>query len=147
MRNSTKIIIATSENDLKRCFPVMVQLRTTLKENEFIKRVKKQWHDGYKLAFIENDRKVIAVAGFRISECLSWGKFLYIDDFITDEKNRSKGYGNKLFNFLSDYARKNDCGELHLDSGVQRFDAHRFYLKKRMDITCHHFALKVSTSG
>jgi hypothetical protein len=32
---------------------------------------------------------------------------------------------------------------LHLDSGVQRFAAHRFYLARRMDITCHHFALKL----
>jgi hypothetical protein len=32
------------------------------------------------------------------------------------------------------------CGELHLDSGVQRFGAHRVYLKNGFDITSHHFA-------
>jgi hypothetical protein len=28
-----------------------------------------------------------------------------------------------------------------LDSGVQRFGAHRFYLRRRMNITSHHFAI------
>jgi len=27
--------------------------------------------------------------------------------------------------------------------GVQRFDAHRFYLMKRMSISTHHFTLKL----
>jgi hypothetical protein len=30
---------------------------------------------------------------------------------------------------------------LHLDSGVRRFDAHRFYLNKRMNISSHHFSM------
>ena len=29
---------------------------------------------------------------------------------------------------------------IDLDSGVQRHDAHRFYLRERMAITSHHFA-------
>jgi hypothetical protein len=33
-----------------------------------------------------------------------------------------------------------------LDSGVQRFGAHRFYLRRRMDITSHHFALDLRQS-
>ncbi|MGZ5023946.1 MAG: GNAT family N-acetyltransferase, partial [Chthoniobacterales bacterium] len=34
---------------------------------------------------------------------------------------------------------------LTLDSGVQRFDAHRFYLMKRMKISSHHFVLDLSS--
>ena len=41
------------------------------------------------------------------------------------------------------WARKRECAELHLDSGVQRFGAHRFYLNHRMDITSHHFAIQL----
>jgi hypothetical protein len=40
-------------------------------------------------------------------------------------------------------ARAAGCGELHLDSGVQRFAAHRFYLRERMEIMAHHFRLKL----
>jgi len=40
-------------------------------------------------------------------------------------------------------ARAEGCAQFQLDSGVQRFGAHRFYLMKRMDITAHHFGLKL----
>ena len=89
----------------------------------------------------------MAVAGYRISECLSWGKFLYVDDLVTRETDRSKGYGATLFDWLIGQAVKEGCVQFHLDSGVQRFGAHRFYLAKRLDITCHHFALKLPVGG
>lgn len=120
----------------------MKQLRTKLEEDEFVDRVKRQVKtDGYELAFLEHKGAAKSVAGFRISECLCDGKFLFVDDFVTDEKERSKGYGDRLFDWIVEYAKKNHCQELDLDSGVQRFDAHRFYLRKRMKISSHHFSL------
>ena len=40
----------------------------------------------------------------------------------------------RLVDWLVEYARAEGCDELHLNSRVQRFDAHRFYLNKRMSI-------------
>jgi hypothetical protein len=40
-------------------------------------------------------------------------------------------------------AKARNCDQLHLDSGVQRFGAHRFYLASRMDIIAHHFTMKL----
>jgi hypothetical protein len=40
-------------------------------------------------------------------------------------------------------ARAAGCIKLELDSGVQRFAAHRFYLTKRMIISSHHFSLEL----
>ena len=84
-----------------------------------------------------------ACAGFRVLEYLWCGKTMYIDDLITTSSGRSQGYGHELFEWLKARAREAGCGELHLDSGVQRFDAHRFYLRERMHIVAHHFALKL----
>ncbi len=140
-----KIIPAESEKDIKRCFPVISELRTHLKnEEEFFQRVKRQQEiAGFRLIFLEENGEVKSAAGIRISECLAWGKFLYVDDLVTLSSERSKGYGEKLFDWLVSYAVENSCDQFHLDSGVQRFGAHRFYIKKRMDITSHHFALKL----
>jgi GNAT superfamily N-acetyltransferase len=87
---------------------------------------------------------VRAVAGFRIAEFLAWGRILYVDDLVTASAQRSRGHGQALFDWLVARARANGCAQLHLDSGVQRFDAHRFYLRQRMSITSHHFALQLS---
>ncbi len=107
-------------------------------------RVRRQQEDsGYEFAYL-TDGTVKAVAGFRISECLAWGKFLYVDDLVAGSGDRSRGYGGILFDWLVGYAREAGCDEFHLDSGVQRFDAHRFYLRKRMAIEAHHFGLKLT---
>jgi GNAT superfamily N-acetyltransferase len=135
------IQIAKTTKEIKQCFPVMAQLRPTLSEEVFLAQVKRQQQSGYHLAFLVDNNQVKTVAGFRISESLSWKKFLYVDDFITDAESRSNGYGDKLFDWLVDYAKSNQCNQLHLDSGVQRFEAHRFYLRKRMYIYAHHFTL------
>ena len=66
-----------------------------------------------------------------------------MDDLVTDAADRSKGYGDAMLDWLTDYAKMQTCEYLNLDSGVQRFGAHRFYLRKRMDIVCHHFSLKL----
>jgi GNAT superfamily N-acetyltransferase len=136
------IRLAETDDQIQRCFPVMVQLRPKLNGDEFVSRVRRQMAEsGYQLAFIETGGHVVANAGFRISECLSAGKYLYVDDLIVDENTRSNGYGQQLTDWLINYARTHHCDEFRLDSGVQRFAAHRFYFRQRMVISAYHFTL------
>lgn len=137
------IVLAQTDDEIQRCFAVMVQLRPHLVAETFVGRVRRQQRDRYQLAFLHADSAIQSVAGFRILENLAWGRFLYVDDLITGKEGRSRGYGQKLFAWLIERARAEQCDEFHLDSGVQRFGAHRFYLCQRMDITSHHFALKL----
>ena len=136
-----RIALAQSQAEIEACHPVMKELRTQYDARAFIELVQEQQKDSYLLAFVEDEGKVAAVAGFRLARNLAWGKFLYVDDLVTQPAARSKGYGGKLLEWLADYARQHGCCELHLDSGVQRFAAHRFYLANRMDITSHHFGM------
>jgi GNAT superfamily N-acetyltransferase len=76
-------------------------------------------------------------------ESLYAGRFCYVDDLVTDAAGRSLGYGGALFDWLVAESRAAGCGRLELDSGVQRFAAHRFYLAKRMIISSHHFSLEL----
>jgi GNAT superfamily N-acetyltransferase len=138
------ISIATSTQTITDCFPVIRELRPHLELTDFLTQVQRQRQQfNYQLVYLQIDQTIQAVAGFRISESLAWGKFLYIDDLVSKSGDRSKGYGGELFNWLVDYARTENCQQLTLDSGVQRFAAHRFYLRQRMEITSHHFTLKL----
>jgi GNAT superfamily N-acetyltransferase len=138
-----KILLATSESAIARCFPVMHLLRPHLVETEFVDRVQRQQQQGYQLAYVEEEGTVRAIAGFRVTENLMVGKFLYVDDLVTGEGERSKGYGASLLDGLVEWAKEQGCEQLQLDSGVQRFAAHRFYFRQRMEITSYHFALKI----
>lgn len=139
-----RIGLAESRQDLERCFPVVKELRPKYDLESFIAQVGRQAKQvGYAVAFLEDAGEVRSVAGFRLGEYLAWGNTLYVDDLVTREADRSKGYGETLFDWLVERARSLGCAEFHLDSGVHRFAAHRFYLRKRMDITSHHFAMKL----
>jgi GNAT superfamily N-acetyltransferase len=124
---------------------VMVQLRPHLTADEFIVRVKRQFQlNGYRLAYVEENGKIKAVAGFRISEMLFCGRLMYVDDLVTDSTERSKGYGAALFDWLLEHAKTQDCEQFALDSGVHRSGAHRFYFTKGMEIVAYHFSLKLN---
>ncbi|MGH7856995.1 MAG: GNAT family N-acetyltransferase [Candidatus Binatia bacterium] len=138
-----RIGIAETDEEVLACFPTMGHLRRHLVRDEFLARIRRQERAGYRLAFLEGDGRVRAVAGFRILESLASGRFLYVDDLVSDPADRSKGYGGALFDWLVERARSEGCDDLELDSGVQRFGAHRFYLRKRMEISSHHFRLNL----
>lgn len=141
---SWTIALANTSEQVGRCSSVMRELRPQVKAIDFAARVLQQQKEGYQLAYLELDRKVRSVAGFRILNMLFSGRTLYIDDLVTHESDRSQGFGAALFDWLVDYAKENGCDYLTLDSGVQRFAAHRFYLNRGMDISSHHFSLKLT---
>lgn len=136
----TSIALAEQPQEIARCFEVMRMLRPHLTEEEFLWRVQRQQSAGYRLAYLNEDDEVRAVAGFRLLENLAWGRFLYVDDLVTREQDRSQGFGQRMLAWLTHRAEAEGCDQVHLDSGVQRFAAHRFYLAQRMAITSHHFA-------
>ena len=137
------IQLATDPAQIKRCAPVLRELRTFLTEEQIIDRVQQQVTDGYRLAYTEAADLVTSVAGYRIVRNLTYGKFLYVDDLVTRADHKRAGYAGQLIEWLYEHARDQGCSFLVLDSGVQRFEAHRFYLAHKLDITAHHFARKL----
>ena len=135
------IRLAASDADLRSCFAVMKQLRPGYREDDFVARVRRQEQDGYRLAMLVDGSRVVAVAGYRLGQNLAWRRFLYVEELVTDDSQRSSGHGARLLAWLRVTAGEAGCDELHLDSGVHRDDAHRFYLRQGMDIVCHHFAI------
>ena len=144
------IRIAATDTEIAACYPVMRELRPHVPEDQFLSRVRSQEKAGYRLAFAQGPDGVVAVAGFRVGENLAWGRFLYVDDLVTLPAHRSKGYGAGLLSWLKEYAAKQGCLQMHLDSGMQRKDAHRFYEREGMTITGFHFVENIApdeTSG
>jgi GNAT superfamily N-acetyltransferase len=147
MKNS-RIAVAGTPNEIGRCFPVMRELRTHIvDEKEFVERVQRQQKQGYQLGFLESEGEIRAAAGYRFLDSLFSGKNLYVDDLVTRDADRSRGYGGQLLDWLIEQARANNCETLELDSGVQRFDAHRFYFSKRMSISSYHFRIKLESEA
>ena len=137
------IAVAETDDEIQSCYAVMAELRPHLKPDAFLRKVKRQVENsGYKLVYL-TDGEVKAVGGFRISEWLAGGKYLEIEDFVAKDGERSKGYGGELFDWIVDFAKRENCNQIKLVSRVTRFGAHRFYLNKRMNIEAHYFSLNL----
>ena len=126
------IKLADSDKDILACYSLMSELRPSILEDEFLNQIQLQKSEGYSLAYLKDQDSIVSLAGFRIRHSLAWGRFMYVDDLVTHEKCRSSGYGEKLLSWLKSYAVEQGCIALHLDSGVQRMDAHRFYENQDM---------------
>lgn len=137
------IEIATTPEELTRCFEVMQELRPHLSLESFLTQAARQQAVGWQLAYLECGGVMRSVTGYRFIENLAWGRILYVDDLVTRAVDHGGGFGSALLDWLVSQARKHGCDQFHLDSGVQRFGAHRFYLHKGMDITSHHFAMRL----
>ncbi len=134
--------IAETDSELSKASDVLLELRGAFTKDALIEQIKKQRRDGYRVAYVEaDDGEVLCVAGFVVGTKLSWGKHVYVDDLVTAERHRSTGAGARMLDWLKAHARSLGCGQLHLDSGVQRFGAHRFYLREGFNIGSHHFSI------
>lgn len=137
-----EIRLAESAAELERIAPVLLQLRTNFDRQSLLAQIRVQQRAGYQIAYAESGGEVLCVAGFVVSSKLAWGKNIYIDDLVTDANHRSSGAGKCMMDWLKSYAKEKGCEQLHLDSGVQRCAAHRFYLRERFEISSHHFAVR-----
>ncbi|WP_088102090.1 GNAT family N-acetyltransferase [Halalkalibacter urbisdiaboli] len=133
-----------TESEILSTFATVNQLRPHLTKDGYVKTIKRLMDTyEYTLVAVIEEAQVKAVAGYRLSESLAWGKYLYVDDLITDKASRRIGYAQLLWDWLYLEADKHECEQFHLDSGVNRHEAHRFYLKTGLAITCHHFEMNV----
>ncbi len=82
---------------------------------------------GYRLFALEDNGRIVALAGVGRGVNLYYGRYLWVYDLITDETARSHGYGARLLDHVEEVARDEGCETIALSSAFHRTDAHRFY--------------------
>lgn len=123
--------------------PVLRELRPHLTRELLDQVLVEGAPQGLRFTAVIEDGQCVAIAGWRVIANTSALRKLYIDDLCTSSAARSRGHGSTLLNALVARARELGCRLVDLDSGVQRHEAHRFYLRERMDINSHHFSRPV----
>lgn len=145
--NNIEIRDAKTDEEIEACYPLAVLLegrRAGLSAQAFVNQVKRQREQaGFTLSYMVDQGTLVAMAGYRFCEFLAWGKVLYVDDLVTKDDARSKGYGARMLDRLLDVAKEEECEEIHLDSGCWRVGAHKFYFKHGFHIGGFHFLRKL----
>lgn len=142
----TRIVSLSGANDplWETALPTLLALRPHLNETLLAQIIEEGTPQGLRFTALTVDGICKAVAAWRIIANTSVIRKLYIDDLSTAPDARSTGYGKALLDYLIGVAKDAGCTTLDLDSGVQRYDAHRFYLRERMNIVSHHFAISLA---
>ncbi|MBL7703583.1 MAG: GNAT family N-acetyltransferase [Ferruginibacter sp.] len=138
-----KIAYASTAEELTDCFEVMKELRPHHTTESFLTTMEEMKKEDYHLLYLEDENKIVSVAGFRFTTTLYDGLIIDFDDFVTLATGRSKGYGARMFDHLVGIAKEKGIKSIHLNSAHHRYDAHRFYLDKKMKIIAHHFRIDV----
>ena len=118
------------------------QLRTALPA-DYAAKMRRVFAGGARMCVAVDGPVVAGVAVYRVYENTFQGRQLYVDDLVTDEKQRSSGVGRALLSYLEQKARAADLENLALDSGTQRQQAHKFYFREGMVVTSFHFGKRL----
>lgn len=123
--------------------PVLRELRPHLTAASFAAVYEEGYRQGLRyLAAYEGDR-CVGVAGWRAVATTVAIRKLYVDDLVAAASARGRGVGARLLAELMTRARATGCRILDLDSGVDRGDAHRFYMREGLTISAFHFVRQV----
>ncbi|OSM01486.1 GNAT family N-acetyltransferase [Magnetofaba australis] len=148
MRESVTVTLAQDEGQIAACFPLMRQLRPELEASEFVATCRQLMQEqGYRLLLARAGETILGVAGYRLGRNLAWGRHLYVDDLAVASESRGEGVGRALMNELRRLAREAACGQLHLDCGLQRSGAHRFYKRIGLTGVAQHYVEMLDTAG
>jgi GNAT superfamily N-acetyltransferase len=120
--------------------PVLQELRTHLTAESLERIYAEGRGQGLRFTAAYAGSACVGVAGWRFVVNTSAGRKLYVDDLVATAGYRSNGVGKALLDELEKRARAEECVGMDLDSGVQRSDAHRFYMREGMTIRSFHFA-------
>ena len=127
-----------------RAEPLHRDLRPKL-PSDYAGAMTRVFASGGRLVLATQDDAVLGLAVWRVLENTMFGRFLYVDDLVTDSALRSRGVGKALLSRCEAIAVELGCREFVLDSGVQRASAHRFYFREGLIVRAFNFGKSLTT--
>ena len=131
--------IISSENILS-IIPLLKKLSSEDVSEALLKeRVLEMAQQNYECIGIYDGEKLMGICGMWFQTRHYAGKSLEVDHVIIDDAYRSQGIGNKLMEFVYDYAKKKTCKWVELNTYVSNFPSHKFYYNQGFVAKGYHF--------
>ena len=129
----------TGKQEMMCHITVLNAIYPSLTVEEYDRELDQMLQHNYGQVAVFDDEICIGISGFWIGTKLWCGKYLELDNIVVLEKNRSKGVGKLLFDFLHKKAVEHDCTMLSLDSYTHNFKAHKFFYNQGFSPKGFHF--------
>jgi len=115
--------------ELPEAFEVLTQLRTDLSYDAFEDLVYEMRHKEYKMIGVYEGVELVTYCGVFIQTNLEYKRHLFVDDLVTYDTFRSRGYGDAMVEYLINYAKVAMCENIVLAGSIENESTHRFYEK------------------
>lgn len=152
--------VADSDQAILACYSLMRVLRPGLSDAQaFLLQVRRMQAQAYVLmAACTKQTQVgdvqqasayqpLALAGYRLSENLIYGPYLYIDDLVTIPEWRGQGLGHALLQHIFALAHAQGLARVVLDTRLDNLAAQRFYQRAGMQAQALRFGLSLAAES
>ncbi|MCM4154783.1 GNAT family N-acetyltransferase [Gramella sp. AN32] len=131
------------KEDVHIIFPFLKKLaKSPLDEKILKERVEESMTQNYECFGVFLNEKLIGVFGLWFMTRHYVGKSCEIDHIIFDDAYRNKGFGKKMLDFIEDYTKEKGCNAMELNSYVENFPSHKFFMNSGMVARGFHFLKK-----
>jgi len=131
------------KGEIDLIIPLIQQLAITSIPAEILKeRFNQMFSQNYTCYGIFDKNKIIGVFGIWEMTRHYAGKMYEVDHIVIAEEYRGKGIGKQLFSFIDELARKNKAATVELNTYVENFRSHKFYMNEGYVIRGYHFQKK-----
>ncbi len=134
-----QIVEITSADDIVETYPIIRQLYTELTEEKYREYVTELLGLGYRRVIAKVGDTCVASAGFLMGVHFRFGKYIYVNDLVTDEDKRSCGAGKALLDWIAAEGKAQHCTTITLACNVDRHRSHRFYFREGYRIHGYYF--------
>lgn len=124
---SMEIRLLNSKQEMLENFELLLEMYPNLTLEEYSNELDDMIPNNYGQAGVYIDNECVGLTGFWIGTKLWCGKYLELDNVVISSKQRSKGIGKYLFDFMEEKAKNEGCTMLALDSYTSNFKAHKFF--------------------
>lgn len=132
------------KDDINTFLPLVHELMHYTVDNETLKqRFEAMFDQNYECYGIYEDEKLVGVFGLWFAIRHYCGKNCEPDHVYILPSHRSKGMGKIVFEWIFNYAREQGCNTAELNSYVNNYPSHKFYLNQGFEIVAHHFLKKL----
>lgn len=134
-----EIRILSTKQEMLANYELLLEMYPKLKIEDYSSELDDMIPHNYGQVGIYVDNECVGLTGFWVGTKLWCGKYLELDNVVISTKQRSKGIGKVLFDYMEEKAKNEGCTMLALDSYTSNFKAHKFFYNQGFAPRGFHF--------
>jgi GNAT superfamily N-acetyltransferase len=123
--------------------PLLQILNQNMSETVLRDRLEEMISQGYECVGVFDEDKLIGISGLWVLTKYYIGRHIEPDNVVIHPNYRGKGIGEKLMNWIEEYAKSKNCIALELNCYTLNESAHKFWFKQGFEVLAYHFQKKL----